>query len=53
VDQARFVIGFRLLPKVANIDLNDVTLAAKVIPPDTIVDDLACQDLPGVAQEKL
>src|SRR5690606_7756298 len=51
MNQAAFVLMFRLLPQVPYIHLNNVTLPAKVIAPHTVKNNVARQDLAWIPQK--
>src|SRR5438045_1855042 len=52
MDQARLAVSLELLPQVADIDLDQVRLAAEVVVPDPIEDHLARQYPARVVQEE-
>src|SRR5258708_11604046 len=52
MQQPRLALGFGFLAQVTHINLNDVALAAKVVVPDAIKDQIAGQDLAWIAHEQ-
>src|SRR5579875_3974918 len=53
MDQARFALGFRLPPQVADVHLERVGVGPEVVTPDPVEDQLAGEHLARVAQQQL
>src|SRR3990170_4514675 len=51
VQQARLVVLFKLLSQVANVNLNNVALAAEVVVPHPVEDHFASEHLSRVAHK--
>ncbi len=52
MNEPRQTLDFQLTPQVPDINLDDVTLPAKIVAPDSIKDKIARQHIAGVAHEQ-